>query len=67
MKGQKDLRTMKKEVNYIENQGNNYYKMFQNDKMTVFANNLDQLNVKLSLKLNVTETNSFFFFRGEGQ
>ncbi len=37
MRGQKDLRTVKKGVNKIENQRENWYKMFQNGKMTDFC------------------------------
>ncbi len=34
MRGQKDLRTVKKGVNKMENQGENWYKMFQNGQIT---------------------------------
>ncbi len=34
MRGQKDLRNVKKGVNKIENQGENWYKMFKNGQMT---------------------------------
>ncbi len=37
MRGQKDLRTVKKGVNKIENQGENWYKMFQNGPVTDFC------------------------------
>ncbi len=43
MRGQKDLRTIKKGVNKIENQGKNLYKMLQNGQMTDFYEKLDQL------------------------
>ncbi len=43
MRGQKDLRTMKKEVNKVENHRENLYKMFQNGQMTDFGEILDQL------------------------
>ncbi len=55
-RGQKDLRTVKKGVNKIEN----WYKMLQNGQMTDFCEKLDQLKFKLSLELNVIETNRFF-------
>ncbi len=34
MRGEKDLRTVKKGLNKIENQGDNWYKKFQNGQMT---------------------------------
>ncbi len=34
MRGEKDLRTVKKGLNKIENQGDNWCKMFQNGQMT---------------------------------
>ncbi len=38
MRGQKDLRTVKKRgVNKIENQGENWYKMFQNGQITNYS------------------------------
>ncbi len=37
MRGQKDLRTVKKGVNKIENQGENRYIMYQNGQMTDFC------------------------------
>ncbi len=37
MRGQKDLGTVKKGVNKIENQGENWYKMFQNGQITDFC------------------------------
>ncbi len=42
MRGQKDLRTVKKGVNKIENQGENWCKMLQNDQMTDFCEKLEQ-------------------------
>ncbi len=33
MRGQRDLRTMKKGINHIKNQGENLYKMLQNGPM----------------------------------
>ncbi len=50
MRGQKDLRTMKKGVNKIKNQGENWYKMLQNCQMTDFGETL-------SVELNMIETN----------
>ncbi len=42
MRGQKDLRTMKKGgVNKIENQGENWYKILQNGQITDFGEKLD--------------------------
>ncbi len=52
---------MKNGVNKIENQGENWYKMFQNGQMTEFGEKLYQLI--LSLDLNVIETTRFFFCR----
>ncbi len=60
MRGQKDLIIMKKGVNKIKNQGENWYKLFQKCQMIDFCEKIDQLYVKLSLKLNVIETNRFF-------
>ncbi len=37
VRGQKYLRTVKKGVNKIENQGEHWYKMFQNGQMTDFC------------------------------
>ncbi len=37
MKGQKDLRTAKKGVNKIENQGENWYKCFKMVKWQIFV------------------------------
>ncbi len=50
MRGQKDLRTMKKGVNYIKNQGAYLYKMFQNCQIV-------QFEIQLSMTLNGIETN----------
>ncbi len=55
MRRQKDL-TMKK----IENQGENLYKLLLKCQMTDFCEKIDQLYVKLSLELNVIETNRLF-------
>ncbi len=60
IRGQRDLRTINKGVNKIENQGNNWYKVFGNGQMTDFAENFYQHTVKLSLELNMIETNQFF-------
>ncbi len=43
MRGQKDLRTVKKGVNKTEYQGENCYKMLQNGQMTDFGEKLDQI------------------------
>ncbi len=43
MRGQKDLITMKKVVNKIENQGENWYKLLQKCQMTDFGEKIDQL------------------------
>ncbi len=40
--GQKDLRIMKKGVNRIDNQGENWYKMLQNGQMKDFGEKVDQ-------------------------
>ncbi len=40
MKGQKDLITIKKRVNKIENQGEIWYKMIKNCQMTDFGEKL---------------------------
>ncbi len=54
MRGQKDLITMKKGVNKIENQGKHWYKLRQ---MTDLCEKIYQLYVKLSLEVIVIETN----------
>ncbi len=41
MKDQKDLRTMKKEVNWFENQRKKLYKKLRNCEMTDFGGQLD--------------------------
>ncbi len=43
MRGQKDLRTVKRWVNKIEIQGENWYKMVQNGQMTDLCEKIDQL------------------------
>ncbi len=43
MNGLKDLRSMKKGVNWVENQGENLYKMLKNSSITHFDETLDQL------------------------
>ncbi len=43
MRDQKDLNTMKKGVNKIKNQGENWYKMIKNCKMRDFGEKLGQL------------------------
>lgn len=40
MKGQIDLRTIKKEANKIENQGEDRYKILQNGEITVFGHSV---------------------------
>ncbi len=71
MRGQTDLRTMKKRVNNIENQGENWYKMLQNEpynlviQITDFGEKLHQLQVKLSLEINVIEANQFVYAEGK--
>ncbi len=57
--GQKDLRSMKRGVNWLENQGQNLYKMGLLNN-TFWWNILDQLYLQVSLELNVKETNWFF-------
>ncbi len=65
MSGQKDIRTIKKgRFNKFENQGVNWYKMLENGQMTDFAEKNDQLYVKLSLHLNMIETEFFCRKRG---
>ncbi len=49
---------MKKGVNKIENQGENWYKLHQKCQITDICEKIDQLYVKLSLEL--IETNRFF-------
>ncbi len=51
---------MKKGVNKIENQGENWYKLRQKCQMTDFREKIDQPLVILSLVLNVMEKNRFF-------
>ncbi len=43
MRGQKDLRTVKRGTNKIENQGKNWYKFIQNGQRTDFCETLDEL------------------------
>ncbi len=45
MKGQKDLRTLKKGVSKIENQGKKLSEMLQNGQMTDLGEKLDHLQV----------------------
>ncbi len=45
MKGQIDLTSMKKGVNWIENQGENWDKMLKNCWIIHFGETLDQLSV----------------------
>ncbi len=40
MRGQKDLRLMKKRVNWIENQGENWYKMLKTCQIIQFGKNI---------------------------
>ncbi len=42
MRGQKDLITMKKGVNKIENQEEELYKLLQKSQITVFCEKIDQ-------------------------
>ncbi len=42
IRGQKDLITMKKGVNKIENQGENWYKLLQKFQMTDVCEKIDQ-------------------------
>ncbi len=55
---------MKKGGNKIDNQGEKWYKFLQKCQMTDFCEKIDQLYVKLSLELNVIETNRFFQQKG---
>ncbi len=43
MGGQKDLRTIEKGVNHVDNQKENWYKMLQNCQMTDFVAKLDRI------------------------
>ncbi len=43
MRGQKDLRTFKKGVNKIKDEGENWYIMLQNGQMTNFVKKIYQL------------------------
>ncbi len=63
MRGQKDLRSMKKGVSCIENQGENWYKMLKNLNNPFVGETLDQLYVQVSLELNVIETNRFLLYK----
>ncbi len=54
---------MEKGVNWIENQGENLYKILKNS----FDEKLDQLWVQVSQELNVIETNNFFSAERGGQ
>ncbi len=60
MRGQKDLITMKMGVIKIENQEENWYKLPQTCQLTDFCEKIDQFYIKLSLELNVIETNQLF-------
>ncbi len=42
MKGQKDLKWMKKGVNWIENQGENWYKMLKICEIIHFGDKIEQ-------------------------
>ncbi len=57
---------MKKGVNKIENQGEKWYKLLQKCQMTDFCEKIDQIYVKLSLELNVIETNRSFLQKKRG-
>ncbi len=64
MRGQWDLKLMKKEVNWIKNWDKNWCKMETIDaKSSLFK--LDQLYVHVSLELNVIDTN-WLFLQQEG-
>ncbi len=43
MGGQKDLRSMKKGVNWIENQGENWYKVLKNCYIIHSGDKIDQV------------------------
>ncbi len=58
MKGQKDLTTMEKGINKIENQGEIWYKMIQNYQMTDFGDKVGHLYVQLSLERLCKHNNS---------
>ncbi len=66
MSNQKAKRSKKnkKDVNWIESQGEDWSKMFQNGQTTGFGEKLYQLQVKLSPELSVIETNCFCAERG---
>ncbi len=53
----KTINKKKRGVNNINNQGQKWYKMLENGYMTDFAEQIDQRLVRLSLELNVIETN----------
>ncbi len=67
LRSQKDLRSMKKGVNWIENQGENWHKMLENGKIIHFSEFFYQLYIQLSLALNVIETTRFFLQKEGGQ
>ncbi len=58
---------MKKGVNWIENQGENLYKMLKNCKIIHVGEKLVQNWVQVSFELNVIETNPFFSVERGGQ
>ncbi len=60
MRGQKDLRSMKKGVNWIEHQGENWCKILQNCEMTDYYEKIYQLQAQISLEQNMMETTQFF-------
>ncbi len=58
--GSKRSNNSEKVVNKIENQGEHWYKLLPKCQMTDFCEKVNQFSVKLSLELNVIETNRFF-------
>ncbi len=50
---------MKQGINKIKNQGENWYQLLQKCQITNVCEKIDQIWVKLSLELNLIETNNF--------
>ncbi len=61
-KNEGSKKSQNNEKGYQENRKSreNWYKMLQNGQMTYFCYKLDQLYAKLSLALNIIDTNLFF-------
>ncbi len=66
MRDQKDLRTVKKGVNKIENQGEYWYKMFQNYQMTDFCKKIRQIAAQIISGTKCDRDKLIFFCRKRG-